>query len=129
VGGGEYEKKYIYVYGDNIMSSLHHRNNIGLLLNQLKQLNDLDHTAYAWWDVFHLYPDKEDEAKAVRQREADEQNALATPIESRTAKQKKILQRMVERSRDKEYDQYVVLMAREGVEPVSRRQWDRGRQD
>ncbi len=62
------------------MSSLHHRNDIGLLLKQLKQLNDLDHTEYHWYDPFQWYP-----------TEKDEEHAENTPEKDRTEKQKKIL--------------------------------------
>ncbi len=64
------------------MSSLHHRNDTGLLLKQLKQLNDLDHTEYYVWDFLHWFPTKEDETKAEN-----------TPPENRTEEQKKILQK------------------------------------
>jgi hypothetical protein len=74
------------------MSSLHHRNDTGLLLKQLKQLNDLDHTEFHWYDPLHWYPTKE-----------DEENAENTPKEKRTEEQKKILKK----KEDREYKERV----------------------
>ena len=57
-----------------------------LLLNQLKQLNGVDHMAYRWWDYFEWYPTKKDEEEAEN-----------TPKEKRTEKQKKILKQKEDR--------------------------------
>jgi hypothetical protein len=37
-----------------------------LLLNQLKQLNGVDHMAYRWWDYLEWFPTKEDEEASKR---------------------------------------------------------------
>ena len=102
------------------MSSLHHRNDTGLLLKQLKQLNDLDHTEFHGLDIFHWFPTKE-----------DEKNAENTPEENRTEEQKKILQRKKDRNYketrkqkdDNEYNAYVVNMHQIQQPPVSRREF------
>jgi hypothetical protein len=96
------------------MSSLHHRNDTGLLLKQLKQLNDLDHTEYYWLDVFHWFPTKE-----------DEENAEKTPTENRTEEQKKILKKKEDREnkervkREKEQIRrnYEIFMYSRGLRP------------
>ena len=67
------------------MSPVHPLNDtskLGLLLNHLKQLNDLDHTEYYWFDVLRWFPTKEDEAKAEK-----------TPENERTEAQKNILKK------------------------------------
>jgi hypothetical protein len=102
------------------MSSLHYRNDTGLLLKQLKQLNDLDHTEYHWLDKFHWFPTKEDET-----------NAEITPEENRTKEQKKILKRKEDRKYkeylkkqdDNEYNMYVGKMHQIQRTPVSRREF------
>jgi hypothetical protein len=102
------------------MSSLHHRNDTGLLLKQLKQLNDLDHTEYYWLDFFHWFPTKEDET-----------NAETTPPENRTEEQNKILERKKEREYkehnkkrdDDEYNRDFAEMHKIGQTPVSLREY------
>ena len=74
------------------MSSLHHRNDTGLLLKQLKQLNDLDHTEYRFWDFLHWFPTEE-----------DEKNAENTPKENRTTEQ----QKLVDKKREREYEEVI----------------------
>jgi hypothetical protein len=37
-----------------------------LLLNQLKQLNGVDHMAYRWWDYLEWFPTKEDKEASKR---------------------------------------------------------------
>ena len=96
------------------MSSLHHRNDTGLLLKQLKQLNDLDHTEYHWLDFFHWFP-----------TEKDEENAQNTPVEKLTEEQKKILKRKEDREykeklrREKEKIRinYEVVCRAHGIKP------------
>ena len=85
VGGGEIDNIHISVHGHGIMSSLHSRNDtsdLKLMLNELKQLNDLNHTEYRFWDFLHWFPTEE-----------DEENAENTPENERTPEQKKILKK------------------------------------
>ena len=91
VGGGEIDNIYMYVHGHGIMSSLHSRNDtsdLKLMLNELKQLSDLDHTEYRFWDFLHWFPTEE-----------DEENAENTPVNERTAEQ----QKLVDKKRRREY--------------------------
>ena len=80
---------HIYVDRHGRMSPVHPLNDtskLELLLNHLKQLNDLDHMEYYWFDVLHWFPTKEDEA-----------NAEKTPENKRTEAQKNILKKKDER--------------------------------
>ena len=77
------------------MSSLHPRNDtsdLKLMLNELKQLSDLDHTEYRFWDFLHWFPTEEDEAKAEN-----------TPTNERTKEQ----QKLVEKKERREYAKLV----------------------
>jgi hypothetical protein len=100
------------------------RNDTGLLLKQLKQLNDLDHTEFHWYDPLHWFPTKQ-----------DEENAENTLPENRTEEQNKILERKKEREykeRQKkkdnaEYNSHVIEMHKIGQKPLSRRQYKNNR--
>lgn len=73
------------------MSSLHPRNDtsdLKLMLNELKQLSDLDHTEYFFLDFLHWFP-----------TEKDEENAENTPVNERTTEQ----QKLVDKKREREY--------------------------
>jgi hypothetical protein len=76
------------------MSSPLHRNDtadLRLLLNQLEQLNGVDHMAYRWWDYWEWFPTEKDEVEAEN-----------TPREKRTEKQKKILKQKEDREKEED---------------------------
>ena len=100
------------------MSSLLHRKDTELLLKQLKQLNDLDHTEYYCWDKYHWFPTRKDK----------ETEAETTKPEDRTEKQKNILEQKEERQlKETEYTDYFAKMKTLGQTPVSRREFFNGK--
>ena len=102
------------------MSSQEHRKDIELLLKQLKQLNDLDHTEYHCWDFLHWFPTNEDK----------EQEAEKIPLQYRTEEQNKILRQKQRREEDdKIYDEYVLRMIIADQPHDSRKEWDNTRKN
>jgi hypothetical protein len=91
-----------------------------LLLNQLKQLNGVDHMAYRWWDYFEWFPTKEDEEEAEK-----------IPKEKRTEKQNKILEQKEDRiyeeycknQRERRRSEYELHMVKSGLKPDKKTYW------